>query len=101
MDRLTKQDVERLAVSAQLKLDDNTCARFSEELNQVLEYVQVLQDIDTEGTAPFMQASERVNIFRDDVPEDPLPLEEVFKNSPLDDGAYFLVPRIIEGEENS
>lgn len=101
MDGLTEQDIARLAASAQLELDDSTRAQFAKELNKILAYVQVLEQVPTEGVAPVRHATERVNVFRDDVPQESLPVEEVFKNAPLDDGAYFLVPRIIEGEDNS
>ncbi|NLN93937.1 MAG: Asp-tRNA(Asn)/Glu-tRNA(Gln) amidotransferase subunit GatC [Candidatus Hydrogenedens sp.] len=101
MDGLTEHDIARLASSAQLYLDDNTRAQFTREINKILEYVQVLEKVDTEGVAPTRHATDRLNVFREDIPQTPLPVEEVFKNSPLDDGSFFLVPRIIDGEENS
>jgi aspartyl-tRNA(Asn)/glutamyl-tRNA(Gln) amidotransferase subunit C len=101
MEHVTEQDIDHYASLSQFQLNDDTRKRFTKEINQILDFVQILQKVDTESIAPTRHGTDRVNVFRDDVIQDPLPHAEVFKNSPLDDGVFFLVPRIIEGEDNS
>jgi aspartyl-tRNA(Asn)/glutamyl-tRNA(Gln) amidotransferase subunit C len=41
------------------------------------------------------------NFFREDVVEESLPLEAVLRNAPETDGAFFKVPKVLGGDEDS
>lgn len=94
---LTRDEVARVAQLARLKLSDAELDRFTSQLGQVLEYVDLLGEVETENVEPMAHAADVSNVFRDDVVEDALPRDEAMANAPKSDGEYFLVPRPLEG----
>ncbi|MCK5862797.1 MAG: Asp-tRNA(Asn)/Glu-tRNA(Gln) amidotransferase subunit GatC [Candidatus Hydrogenedentes bacterium] len=97
MSKITEKDVSYVAALAQLQLDDAARTRLVKEMGDILSYMDTLNALDTEGVEPMMHALEMTNVFREDEVGTPLSHEEALKNAPLDDGAYFLVPKILDG----
>ncbi len=98
MKEIARSDVEYVAALAQLKLDDAAADRLVGELGEILAYMDLLNELDTEGVEPMMHALEVTNVYRDDVTAPSLPREAALQNAPRTDGAYFLVPRILDQE---
>ena len=95
-EKLTREDVAKVAHLARLKLSEKELDTFTSQLGQVLQYVDVLNEVDTENVEPMAHAIETHNVFRDDVPQPSLPREAALQNAPLSDGKYYLVPQILE-----
>jgi aspartyl-tRNA(Asn)/glutamyl-tRNA(Gln) amidotransferase subunit C len=85
-----------VALLARLELDDAEIERYTWELNRILEHIEKLQELDTEGVEPTSHAVPLSNVFRPDEPSEPLPLEEVLMNAPDAVDGYFCVPRVVE-----
>lgn len=98
MKEIARSDVEYVAALAQLKLDDAAADRLVGELGEILAHMDLLNELDTEGVEPMMHALEVTNVYRDDVTAPSLPREAALRNAPRTDGAYFLVPRILDQE---
>ena len=96
-DPLTRDDVVKVATLARLKLSESEIERFTSQLGQVLEYIDVLNEIDTDDVEPMAHAAELRNVFRDDNPRQSLPREKALANAPQTEGLFFHVPRILEG----
>ncbi len=96
-DPLTRDDVVKVATLARLKLSESEIERFTSQLGQVLEYIDVLNEIDTDNVEPMAHAAELRNVFRDDNPRQSLPREKALANAPQTDGRFFQVPRILDG----
>jgi aspartyl-tRNA(Asn)/glutamyl-tRNA(Gln) amidotransferase subunit C len=96
--RLTADDIRKVATLARLKLSDAEVARFADQLGQVLEYVRLLDELDTTDVEPLAHAVEQANVLRDDEPTASLPLVAALQNAPKTDGQTFLVPAILGGE---
>ncbi len=92
---LDQEDVRRIAELARLEFSTSELATLTSQLDQIVEYVQQLQAIDTEGVLPLAHALELTNVFRDDRLEPGLPREAALSNAPKHDGAYFLVPAVL------
>lgn len=101
MSKITLEDVEYVASLAQLRLDDVAKERLVREMGDILAYMDKLNELDTSGVEPMMHALELTNVFREDEPGLSLPREESLRNAPMHDGSYFIVPRILEGEDAS
>lgn len=101
MSKITEEDVSYVAALAQLQLDDVARKRLVKEMGEILTYMDALNALDTEGVEPMMHALEMTNVFREDEVGASLTQEAALKNAPLDDGAYFMVPKILEGEESA
>jgi len=94
--RLTPEEVEHVALLGRLKLTEEERARFTTQLNSILEYFEQLQQIDTTGVPPMSHAVAITNVFREDEPQPALTPDEALQNAPDRDNDYFRVPRVIE-----
>lgn len=64
--KLTKKDVQHVAALARLGLSDAEAEKFQVQLSGILEYVQQLNGVDTEGIEPTAQVTGLLNVMRDD-----------------------------------
>jgi aspartyl-tRNA(Asn)/glutamyl-tRNA(Gln) amidotransferase subunit C len=110
--KVTDKDVAYVADLANLELTIDERARMLRDLNSILEYVDRLNQLNTENVEPMAQVSDRYGVdeskqgsdrfayaARDDVKEGlraSLPHEEAMKNAPETDGTFFVVPKVIE-----
>jgi len=96
-ERLTRDDVLKVARLARLKLSEAEVEAFTEQLGQVLEYISLLGQLDTDEIEPLAHAADLVDVFREDEPRESLSREQALANAPSSDGAYFMVPPILPG----
>ncbi len=94
---LTRDEVAKVALLARLKLTDVELDRLTPQLSQILEYVEILNEVDTETVEPMAHAVELSNVFRADEVRESLPREAALANAPKTDGRFFLVPQILDG----
>jgi aspartyl-tRNA(Asn)/glutamyl-tRNA(Gln) amidotransferase subunit C len=95
----TRSDVERIASLARLSVSDAEAGRLASELEAILAYAEQLAGLDTSGVEPTSHPIELPTPLRDDVPEPPLAPEVALANAPEREGSAFVVPKVIEGEE--
>jgi aspartyl-tRNA(Asn)/glutamyl-tRNA(Gln) amidotransferase subunit C len=98
--RLTRDDVAKVALLGRLKLSDDELEQMTTQLGRVLEYVDILNEVDTAGVEPMAHPIELANVFRDDVECESLPREDALANAPKTDGRCFVVPAILDGTSN-
>jgi aspartyl-tRNA(Asn)/glutamyl-tRNA(Gln) amidotransferase subunit C len=91
----TRQDIEKVALLSRLQLSDDEVATMSDQLAQIVAYVDLLGQVDTEGVEPMAHAIERHNVFREDLPTPSLPRAEALANAPHHDAAGYLVPAVL------
>ena len=84
MTKLTKDQVRHIAKLARLNLSNEEVEKFTTELTQILDYVEVLQEVDTNDVEPTAQVTGLTNSFRDDeIRNDGPTREELLDCSPL------------------
>ncbi|HEX6988740.1 MAG TPA: Asp-tRNA(Asn)/Glu-tRNA(Gln) amidotransferase subunit GatC [Bacillota bacterium] len=94
---VTPEDVRRVAELASLHLAPEQEAGLVHRFEQIIRYVDQLQEVDTRGVEPLAHPfAESSTPLRPDVARDGLPLDEVLANAPERYGPYFQVPRMIE-----
>ena len=95
MSKITADDVRKVAKLARLDLPDDTIATYTSQLERILDYVDQLQAVDTEGVPPTTRAVEVVNVTRADtvVPTDVR--EDLLDQAPQREGDFFRVPKIM------
>lgn len=96
MSEFSPELVRKIAHLARLKMSDAESERLSRELGDILTYVELLTEVDTESVEPMAHTIELTNVLRDDVPQPSLPREQALANAPSTDGRYFLVPAILD-----
>jgi aspartyl-tRNA(Asn)/glutamyl-tRNA(Gln) amidotransferase subunit C len=93
---ISRQDVEKVATLARLRVTESETAAFAKQLSEILAHVEQLNRYDTTGVEPTATVMGQVNVFRDDVVRPSLPVEKALANAPERDGDGFCVPKIIE-----
>ncbi len=88
--------VERIAELARLRFSAQELESFVEQFQRIVEFVQVLQQLQLEGVEPLTHVVEVENALREDEPRESLPREEALRNAPRHDGVFFRVPKVIE-----
>ena len=97
--RITRDEVEKVAALARLSLDDEAAERMASELDQILEYAQTLSLVDTTDVEPTAHAIPLPTPLREDRASPPLDPELAVANAPEHEGFAFVVPKVIEGDE--
>ncbi len=92
---LSREDVLHVAELARLSLGPEEVELFTRQLNDILAYVEKLQELDTSGVEPLAHVIPVFNAFREDEVREGLPLEEALGNAPAREEGNFLVPRVI------
>jgi aspartyl-tRNA(Asn)/glutamyl-tRNA(Gln) amidotransferase subunit C len=89
-------DIEHVAKLARLQLTDAEKGRLSAQLAQILEHAARVGEVAAADVPPTASPIPRANVYREDVVEPSLPVEEALRNAPERDGDRFRVPRIAE-----
>ena len=101
MSRITREEVERIADLARLELSAAECDRMTADLATMLDYVEELRALDTTGVGPTAQAGRADASLRDDAVVPGLSPGEAVAAAPRAAGTTFIVPKVIEGGEDS
>ena len=87
------QDIAKLS---KLKFDDSAEEKMKVDLEKMLDFVNKLNEIDTEGVDPLIYMSEEVNVLREDKVTEETSQEDALKNAPEKDSDYFKVPTVLK-----
>jgi len=93
---ITREEVRHVATLFRLGLSEEDIARFQEQLSQIIDYFQVLQQVDTEGVEPTSHTLALENVMRDDEPRPSFPPEDILANAPLPANGFFRVRAVLE-----
>ena len=93
--KITKEEVVHVAKLARLDLDEESIGKFAVQIDSILEYINMLNRVDTEGVAPTSHAVPLTNAFREDIVKEHLDRNKVLANAPEKEDGNFVVPRVI------
>ena len=96
---LELDDVRQVAKLGRLELSDADLTTMAAQLNRILDYVDALQEVNTDGVAPLAHPLPLQNVFRDDEPTPSLTVAEALANAPSRSGSYFGVPAVFDSDE--
>jgi aspartyl-tRNA(Asn)/glutamyl-tRNA(Gln) amidotransferase subunit C len=92
---VTKKDVEKIAELARLKFTDEDLENFTPQMNEILSYMDKLNELDTENVKPLSHPVEQTNVFREDELKPSISTEDALKNAPDKNEHHFKVPKVI------
>ena len=93
---VNEQQVRHVARLARLALGDDEIAKMVPELNNILNWVEQLGEVDTDGVEPLTAVIENKLRLRDDIVNDGDCRDGVLKNAPDAQHGFFAVPKVIE-----
>ena len=97
--KITEKDVRDVADLANLKLTDPEIGRLAKDLDDILTYIDALNELDTSNVEPMAQVlypGEETATLRDDRELPAFGNQAALANAPLAGGGYFKVPKVIE-----
>ena len=93
--KITKEEVVHVANLARLKVDEAAIEKFAGQVGKILEYVDTLEAVDTEGVALTSDAAFQTNVFREDAVKESIGVEAGLANAPEQEDGCFIVPKVI------
>lgn len=93
---LGRDQVLHVAALARLELDADEIERLIRDLGRILEYVEQLRDLDTEGVPPAAESSTASAPLRSDVLEPGIPHDVALGEAPRTAAGGFAVPAFVE-----
>jgi len=94
--KISREEVLHVAKLARLELSSEEIERLTDQLSNILSYVEKLNQADTKQVEPTSHVMSISNVFREDRARPSLPVEKALENAPDSEGAFFRVPKIIE-----
>ena len=93
---ISDKDVKYIANLARLQLTDEEAQSFAGDMSKILQYMEMLNELDTSDVEPLEHVIELDSRFRKDLAQTPLSHDDALKNAPDADSDYFRVPKVIE-----
>jgi aspartyl-tRNA(Asn)/glutamyl-tRNA(Gln) amidotransferase subunit C len=98
MVKITKEEVKNIANLARIKIEDGELEKYSAEMQSIIEYIEMLNKIDTTQVEPTYQVSKNKNIMQDDIVETGLTREEVLALAKHKDRVNFITKGVFDNE---
>jgi len=94
--KLSKEEIEHVALLARLQLSEEEKERLTGHLNQIMVHFEKLQELDTSEVEPTSHSIPVENVLREDVAGPSLPVEDVIANAPEARDDQFVVPQVVD-----
>ncbi|MBW8002775.1 MAG: Asp-tRNA(Asn)/Glu-tRNA(Gln) amidotransferase subunit GatC [Planctomycetes bacterium] len=94
--KIDKAQAKKVAKLSRLDLTENEIEEFSAQLNAVLEYVEKMNELNTDDVQPLAHCLPVSNCFREDIVKESLGTEKTLANAPQTDNEFFKVPKILD-----
>ena len=92
---LTKEEVLKIAKLSKLSFEEKEIEKFQIELNDILKYIDMLNEVDTSKIEPLVYINEAVNNFREKEEKPSLEIKKVLLNAPESAENAIVVPKVI------
>lgn len=91
---ISKEEVLKIAKLSKLSFSEEELDTFSHQIGDILTYVELLNELDTEGVPQTARVIPSSNILREDVVQNTLSIEDALSNAPSKENNMFKVPKI-------
>ncbi len=91
---ISRAEVEKIALLSRLLLSEEELQRMTAQMGDILGYMDLIGEVDTENVEPMVHARDMANIFRDDIARPSLTREQALANAPHRDEQCYLVPAV-------
>jgi len=95
-EKIDKEQVKKVAKLSRLQLTEAEAGEFTEQLSAILDYVEKLNELDTDNVEPLAHCLPISNVLREDVVKESLGTEKTLANAPQRDEDFFKVPKILD-----
>ena len=94
--KIDLDQVRHVAQLARLNLSEELMQKLLSQMNDILLYMDLLNELDTSGVEPTAHVQQSHNAFREDMVQPALPRERILQNAPQEERHSFAVPRVVQ-----
>ncbi len=94
--QIDNKQIRYLAALSKLRFTEEEAANISSELKEIIEYTNILSELDTDGVEPLSHVFNIVNVMREDEALPSASREEILMNAPNKNDEAFIVPKTVE-----
>ena len=94
--KITDELLDYIGILARLHISDEEREKTKQEINKIVEYMDILNELDTTNIEAMSHAFPVRNVFREDIVTNGDIREEILKNAPGEKDGMFVVPRTFE-----
>ena len=94
--KINNETVDKIAHLARLEFENEAKVQIIKDMNNMLAFVDKLNEINTSNIEPLIYMSDELNVLREDDVKPEITQKEALKNAPKHDSDYFKVPKVIE-----
>lgn len=88
--------IDKLAKLSKLEFTSEEKKELQFDLQNMLQFVNKLNELDTSGVEPLLHISSNTNVLREDIVKQDFSKEEALKNAAIKDESFFKVPKVIK-----
>ena len=93
--KISKEEVLYVAHLARLDLDEESIEKFAGQIDEILGYIEKLNQVDTQNIKPTSHAIFLTNAFREDKEHEHIERELALSNAPEKEDGSFVVPKVV------
>lgn len=94
--KISEEEVRHVATLSKLAFSEEETSQFATTLTKIVDMVELLNEVDTEGVAITTTMADRKNVMRPDLAQAGTNREDLFKNVPEKENNFIKVPTILE-----
>lgn len=94
--KIDNATVDKIAHLARLEFENEAKEQIKKDMNNMLGFIEKLNELDTSNVEPLIYMSDEVNVLREDDVKHEITQDEALRNAPNHDSDYFKVPKVIE-----
>lgn len=88
--------LDKIAHLSRLEFDEKDAEKMMQDMTAIVNWVEKLNEVNTEGIEPLTTMSHEINVLREDEVKEHLAHERALLNAPKKDEDYFRVPKVLE-----
>jgi aspartyl-tRNA(Asn)/glutamyl-tRNA(Gln) amidotransferase subunit C len=93
--KITKETLQKLAHLSRVEIDPKKADGLLKDMEQIITWVEKLDELDTAEVEPLMHMSYELNALRSDIVQQDISKEQALKNAPDREGDFFGVPKVL------
>ena len=94
--KINRELLDKIAHLSRLEFDEKDAEKMMQDMTDIVNWVEKLREVNTDGIEPLTTMSHEVNAFRDDEVKEHLSHERALLDAPKKDADYFRVPKVLE-----
>ena len=92
---ISRAEVEKVSLLGRLRLSEEELDKMTTQMGAILQYMELLAEVDTTGVEPMAHARDVANVFREDRARPSLDRQQALANAPHRDDECYLVPAVL------